>query len=592
MATASVAIAVLEISFSIALAALIFTGPLDVALPTAAGAFILSGALASMIVGWRSSSVGVFGGTQDTAGVVVATVVGPATLALSAEAQAVTALVIVAVSTLVIGVAFLLLGRLRLGGAVRYLPQPVVGGFLAGTGWLMLKGGAEVMVNRVITPSTLLDALHWDEFQFIIPGCVLALYIVIAVAQGFPPLAMSLGVVSAAATFYVGVALLSSVQAAEDGGWLIGPFSSKAQWDPITPGDLAAVDWPTVISQTPAFAAIAIIAVVGLLLNLAALEAVSGEDIDVNQELKVAGTVNILAGGLGGLGAWHRVSSTVLAQHLEARNRIIPVIVGAFGIVIMIGGSRIVELVPRAVAGGVIAGLGLALLWCWALDYIVGSDAADKLLGFGVLAGIAILGPLMGVALGVIGAATLFVIQYGKIDPVRHQSSWGATNSTDETQILILAGYLFFGSATKAVHSLSRQAMTERKTPLRTLIVDTSGVIGIDVSAATCIAATVNRLIEQGVSVTISGANRQVTRAMKARKVDDYLRWTDSLEKAVDLNEKRLVADLDLTDNASLIQPGRGRRLEVPQDKPSTHPAAQPTPRQRTHYRPTLTAKS
>ena len=147
MAIASGAIAILQISFSIALAALIFSGPLSPALPTAAGAFILSGALASMFIGWRSSSVGVFASTQDTAGVVVATVVGPATLALSGETRQVTALIIVAISTLIIGAVFLLLGQLRLGSLVRYLPQPVVGGFVAGTGWLMFRGGVEVMVN-------------------------------------------------------------------------------------------------------------------------------------------------------------------------------------------------------------------------------------------------------------------------------------------------------------------------------------------------------------------------------------------------------------------------------------------------------------
>ena len=35
----------------------------------------------------------------------------------------------------------LLLGVFRLGNLVRFVPFPVVGGFLAGTGWLLVKGG-------------------------------------------------------------------------------------------------------------------------------------------------------------------------------------------------------------------------------------------------------------------------------------------------------------------------------------------------------------------------------------------------------------------------------------------------------------------
>ena len=43
--------------------------------------------------------------------------------------------------------AFLLLGRLHLGQWIRFVPYPVVGGFLAGTGWLIIRGSFRVMVD-------------------------------------------------------------------------------------------------------------------------------------------------------------------------------------------------------------------------------------------------------------------------------------------------------------------------------------------------------------------------------------------------------------------------------------------------------------
>ena len=46
--------------------------------------------------------------------------------------------------TLLTGITFLVLGTFRLGNLVRFVPYPVVGGFLAGTGWLLLKGGIGV----------------------------------------------------------------------------------------------------------------------------------------------------------------------------------------------------------------------------------------------------------------------------------------------------------------------------------------------------------------------------------------------------------------------------------------------------------------
>ena len=48
------------------------------------------------------------------------------------------------VVTVLCGVVFLVLGWRRLGNVIRFVPYPVVGGFLAGTGWLLFKGGIYV----------------------------------------------------------------------------------------------------------------------------------------------------------------------------------------------------------------------------------------------------------------------------------------------------------------------------------------------------------------------------------------------------------------------------------------------------------------
>lgn len=559
MAIATGAIAVLQISVAISLAALIFAGPLSPALPTAAGAFILSAAIASIVIGWKSSFEGLFAGSQDTAGVVVATVVGPATVALSGETRTMTAVVIVAISTLVVGVVFFLLGRFQLGSLVRYIPQPVVGGFIGGTGWLMLRGGVEVMVNRPIPLNTLAEVLDWSQLQLVLPGLALAGFIVTAVARSFTPIAISIAVVFAAFVFYVAVAVFSNVEAAEAGGWLIGPFSSSARWNPITPNELGVVDWGTVVAQTPAFGAIAVISVVGLLLNLTALEAVVGEDIDFDKELRLAGGVNLVGGVLGSLAAWHRIGGTVLAHHLKAKNRVAPVAVGVIGLLVMAGGSGIIELIPRVVAGGVLAGLGLALLWGWVMDYVVPGATADRALGLGILIAIAVLGPLMGVALGIMVAVGLFVVQYSRIDPVRHSLSGNVIRSTvdraahvqallaaksDSMRIIILDGYLFFGSATRAVESLREDSKVE---DLTSLIVDLERVIGMDVSAATALAMTMNRIASQDVTVVVSGANPSVKHTLHSRDLDEGVGWCDTLDEAVEAIENNLLAELQVS---------------------------------------------
>ena len=48
------------------------------------------------------------------------------------------------VVTVLTGVVFLVLGMCKRGNLIRFVPYPVVGGFLAGAGWLLLKGGLDV----------------------------------------------------------------------------------------------------------------------------------------------------------------------------------------------------------------------------------------------------------------------------------------------------------------------------------------------------------------------------------------------------------------------------------------------------------------
>mgnify|MGYP002260979546 CR=1 FL=1 len=79
------------------------------------------------------SGTAVYAGPVTTlnGSVIAATLSGPALLP--------TVLVALAFSTLLTGAMLVLLGQLRLGGLVRYIPYPVIGGFLAGIGGSFLS---------------------------------------------------------------------------------------------------------------------------------------------------------------------------------------------------------------------------------------------------------------------------------------------------------------------------------------------------------------------------------------------------------------------------------------------------------------------
>jgi MFS superfamily sulfate permease-like transporter len=73
----------------------------------------------------------------------------------------------IVLSTFLTGAFLYLVGRFRMGRWIRFIPYPVIGGFLAGTGWLLARGSFKVMCGIPLSldsMGTLLEKgaiLHW-----------------------------------------------------------------------------------------------------------------------------------------------------------------------------------------------------------------------------------------------------------------------------------------------------------------------------------------------------------------------------------------------------------------------------------------------
>src|SRR4029077_4476103 len=167
---AGVIIGAVEVVLAIAFAAFVFGGLLVSRLADGIGLYLVAAALTLGILAWRAGRRGVVGSVQDAAAAVLA-VVAATTAAKAADiakvAQAtglkdyekpdvfLTVIAATLVVTVLCGVVFLALGTFRLGNLVRFVPYPVVGGFLAGTGWLLFKGGLRVATRTELQLHTL-----------------------------------------------------------------------------------------------------------------------------------------------------------------------------------------------------------------------------------------------------------------------------------------------------------------------------------------------------------------------------------------------------------------------------------------------------
>src|SRR5690606_14323838 len=106
-----------------------------------------------------------------------------------------------ALASLLTGLLFLLLGTFRLGNLIRYIPYPVIGGFLAGTGWLLFQGGMGVLVDvSLAEPLALFRPGVWLRW---VPGLAVALLLLVVLRRYSHPLILPGILISAIGLFYV-----------------------------------------------------------------------------------------------------------------------------------------------------------------------------------------------------------------------------------------------------------------------------------------------------------------------------------------------------------------------------------------------------
>ena len=157
---------------AISMAALIFTGSLESGLPRAVASFCIAGGVLAIYVALRSRLVAVASVIQDAPAIVLVAVAAGIGVG-GGEASVADVFVLLLVTTMSTGAIMWLLGRLRLGGLVRYMPATVVGAFMAGTGWLLVKGGLDVMVGFGVELADVFDLFAGDMAKFWIPGFAL-----------------------------------------------------------------------------------------------------------------------------------------------------------------------------------------------------------------------------------------------------------------------------------------------------------------------------------------------------------------------------------------------------------------------------------
>jgi SulP family sulfate permease len=515
--TAGVLMGITEVIFALSLGSLIFSGELAAYVSYGIGMALITAAIVMIATSLSSSVPGVIGSTQDTSSVVLAVIAATLAGALAAAGEEeilTTVLVAIAATTLLTGLFFLTLGFFRLGGLVRFIPYPVVGGFLAGTGWLLLQGSFGVMADYALTLPNIPALLEPDQLVLWVPGVLFALGLFFGLQRIHHFLALPGILVGAIVVFYLALLVTgTSVDAAMDQGLLLGKVSGKTSWRPLVLGNPLAADWSAILGQSGNIAIVLILSVVSLLLNASALELTIRQDIDLNRELRAAGFANLLSGLGGGMVGYHALSSSTLSHRMGARGRLVGLVAGAICVLLLVAGSGLLAIFPKAILGGLLLFLGLDFLVEWVINGRSKLPRADYAVVLLILVVIAATDFLIGVAVGLVAMIILFVLSYSRVNVVHHAFSGSETKSNVERcayhrrvlteelgghiYILELQGFIFFGTANALLGRIRARLAEGEQPPVGYIVLDFRRVTGLDSSAVFSF-AKVRQLAEAG----------------------------------------------------------------------------------------------
>ncbi|MFZ5819801.1 MAG: SulP family inorganic anion transporter [Chloroflexota bacterium] len=500
---AGMLIGITEVIFAISLGGLIFSGEFSSYLPYGIGIALATAAFIMIATSLASGIPGVIGSTQDSSSVIMAVIVGGLVTTMPAsrvEDKLATVLTAIIFITLLTGIFFLALGWFKIGGLVRFIPYPVVGGFLAGTGWLLLQGSFSVMTGMSLNFADISAFLRPDRLVIWVPGVIFALLLFLGLRRIRHILGMPGILIGAIVLFYLALLVTgTSIEEATRQDLLLGGTSGDITWQPLALKNLLFADWTSILGQGSNIAIILILSVVSLLLNASGLEVAIRRDIDLNRELRAAGIANLVSGLAGGMVGYHTLSLSSFSYRMGARGRLPGLVGGAICLAMLFAGSALLAYFPVPILGGLLLFLGLDFLFEWVIvgwSKLSRTDYAVVLL---ILIVIGATNFLVGVGVGLVAAIILFVVNYSRINVVHHALSGAEIKSNVErcayhqrvlkerlghhVYILELQGFLFFGTANALLDRIRSRVRDGNHPPLRYILLDFRRVTGMDSSA-------------------------------------------------------------------------------------------------------------
>lgn len=463
-----------------------------------------------------------FGGTpaqiSGPTGPMTVVVAGLAT-ALADHPGAIFLVVIVA------GALQIVLGAIRIGGLIRYIPYPVVSGFMSGIGVIIIVLHIPVVLGfgSVSSPIDAIGGIPTYLADVKVQALLLALgtiatvYAVPLVTKAVPSTLVALIVMTLVA---VGMDLEVGTISAIPAGL---PIPVVPQWS-----------WEVMWLVLPGALVLSLLGGVDSLLTSLVADRITSTQHESNRELVGQGLGNMVAGLFGGLPGAGATMRTVVNVKSGGRGRLSGVMHSVVLLGVLLGLAPIAQRIPLPVLAGLLITVGIGILDYRGLGDSLRVPKADTFVMFGVLALTVLVDLMVAVAAGLVLSSLVFVKRVGDRHPAAPSDGTRAVPvGIPGIRALRANPSLFFGNA-----EALRRVLDEVTDG--TLVLSLEAVEYMDQSAAYALADAVTSLQARSVRVLIASPRREVAKLLAriglvpgvVSKDDVYSSLTQALDVA------------------------------------------------------------
>jgi len=409
---------------------------------------------------------------------------------------------------LLVGAVLVAARLLRLGFLANFISKPVLVGFEAGVGVVIVIGALKSVlglhfashgsVGILLELPSLLPQVHVQTLLVAAAGIV--------VLMGLPRLLPRLSAPLTWVAVSIAVAALFDLQG-------LGVKSVGA-----VPSGLPALAWPELRFVASLWPAALGIALMSFTESVAAARTFQQRDdmpVDANRELLAVGAANLAAAAVGGMPAGGGTSQTAIADKAGARSQMAQWVNALVVLLTLLLLSNVIGLLPDPALGALILVLGLGMVKPAAFRAIARVRRDEFLWALATLAGVVLIGTLQGILIAV--AISMLTLLYHANHPPVYRGAYSRAqgvfrragdNAQDETfpglLLLRTEGRLNFANAAN-VAARMQALIAQTQPPPQVIVLDCSAIPDIEYTALLMLTEAEQSLRARGMRLWLAG---------------------------------------------------------------------------------------